>query len=226
MEKSLINRISKSEILITGMLLSFIGGFLDAYTYILRGGVFANTQTGNIILLSFNIAKFNINNILYYITPIISFILGVLLSEFIKRKFINIKLLYWTQIIVLLETIILFLIGIFGNKISDFLVNTLISFVCSLQVSSFRKINGLVYATTMCTGNLRSLCDKIYIFLFDKKKEAFKHSLIYISIILMFIIGVIIGSLAANILYHKSIFICCIILLIILFILYEENKKD
>lgn len=32
-------------------LLSFVGGFLDAYTHLSRNGVFATAQTGNIILM-------------------------------------------------------------------------------------------------------------------------------------------------------------------------------
>ena len=34
-----------------GILLAIVGGFIDAYTFIGRGGVFANAQTANIVLL-------------------------------------------------------------------------------------------------------------------------------------------------------------------------------
>lgn len=36
--------------LIMGMILAFVGGFLDAYTYITRDAVFATAQTGNMVL--------------------------------------------------------------------------------------------------------------------------------------------------------------------------------
>ena len=39
-----------SESLLLGALLAVAGGFFDAYTYLCRGGVFANAQTGNIVL--------------------------------------------------------------------------------------------------------------------------------------------------------------------------------
>ena len=45
-----------SESLRIGLILAAAGGFLDAYTYISRGGVFANAQTGNIVLLGVNAA--------------------------------------------------------------------------------------------------------------------------------------------------------------------------
>jgi uncharacterized membrane protein YoaK (UPF0700 family) len=43
---------TRPENLPTGLLLAGAGGFLDAYTFVGRGGVFANAQTGNIVLLA------------------------------------------------------------------------------------------------------------------------------------------------------------------------------
>ena len=39
-----------SESLLLGAILATVGGFLDAHTYICRGKVFANAETGNIVL--------------------------------------------------------------------------------------------------------------------------------------------------------------------------------
>ena len=41
-----------SESFLTAAFLSISGGLQDAYTYLFRGKVFANAQTGNIVLLS------------------------------------------------------------------------------------------------------------------------------------------------------------------------------
>ena len=48
-----------SESYFIGLLLAIAGGYLDVYTYISRGGVFANAQTGNIVLLGIHIAQQN-----------------------------------------------------------------------------------------------------------------------------------------------------------------------
>ena len=40
-----------SESYLVGVLLAIAGGYLDVYTYVCRGGVFANAKTGNIGLL-------------------------------------------------------------------------------------------------------------------------------------------------------------------------------
>ena len=46
-----------SESFVVGILLSLCGGFQDAYTYMGRDKVFANAQTGNIVLLGNHLAQ-------------------------------------------------------------------------------------------------------------------------------------------------------------------------
>ena len=73
-----------SESFLIGALLAVVGGFLDAYTYLLRGGVFANAQTGNIVLLGLNLAQMRIGRVFYYLIPILAFAGGVLAAELVK----------------------------------------------------------------------------------------------------------------------------------------------
>ena len=46
-----------SESLLIGVLLSISGGLMDAYSYLYRGQVFANAQTGNVLLFSVHLSK-------------------------------------------------------------------------------------------------------------------------------------------------------------------------
>ena len=48
-----------SETIRLGTLLALTGGFMDAYSYLVRGGVFANAETGNIVLMGINLAQGN-----------------------------------------------------------------------------------------------------------------------------------------------------------------------
>lgn len=216
-------KVTPSEMFLTGILLAFTGGFLDAYTYILRGNVFANAQTGNIVLLGINIATGDIKKALYYLIPILAFAVGIFLTEIIKRNFSEKKLLHWRQIIILFEIIILFIIGLSDENIPNSFINVSVSFVCALQVASFRKLSGLGYATTMCTGNLRSSVDKLSLFLFEKDKKALIDSILYMSIIILFIAGAATGVILIKHFSHNSIWLCCILLLFVLIILHEEE---
>lgn len=63
-----------SETFCLGALLAVTGGFLDAYTYLTRGRVFANAQTGNLVLLAMNLAGGQFQKAQYYLIPILAFI--------------------------------------------------------------------------------------------------------------------------------------------------------
>ena len=66
-----------SCLLYTSILLALTGGILDAYTYLTRGGVFANAQTGNIVLLGVYLAQGEYSRAARYVIPIAAFAVGV-----------------------------------------------------------------------------------------------------------------------------------------------------
>ena len=62
-----------------------VGGYLGAYTYILKGGVFCNAQTANFVLMSVNIGTFNFKKALYYLIPISSYFAGAVRSDLMPK---------------------------------------------------------------------------------------------------------------------------------------------
>ena len=50
------------------------GGLQDAYTYLCRGKVFANAQTGNIVLMSTHLFAGDWAGVFRYFVPVISFL--------------------------------------------------------------------------------------------------------------------------------------------------------
>ena len=69
-----------SESFLVYVILATTGGFLDVYTYITRSQVFANAQTGNIVLLGLELAEGHIENALCYLAPILAFAAGILFT--------------------------------------------------------------------------------------------------------------------------------------------------
>lgn len=216
--------IQRSDSFALGILLAIVGGFLDAYTYILRGKVFANAQTGNIVLLGIDIAEGNFRKALYYLIPITAFMLGIIVAEYIKAKFKNFNTIHWRQIIVGLEIIMLFLVGFLPLQKMDTLANSTISCVCAMQVCSFKNFRGIAIATTMCTGNLRSATEQLYAFVTKKNKEAAIKSARYYLIILFFIVGAVIGAIVSNLLGQRAVWTCCAMLAIVFAIMIERNN--
>ena len=92
-----------SEAFVTAAFLSVSGGLQDAYTYISRGKVFANAQTGNIVLLSQHIFAGDFGSTLHYLIPVIFFALGVAAAELIRQKYQKAERIHWRQLVLILE---------------------------------------------------------------------------------------------------------------------------
>ncbi len=204
-------RIQTSETFMLGAVLSFSGGLQDAYTYFLRDNVFANAQTGNIILMSSSFMKGDVPYGMKYLFPVISFILGILVAEQIGARYKSSGKLHWRQIILLLEILILGIVG-FLPRGYNMLANILVSFACSMQVQAFRTMHGYGYATTMCIGNLRSGTESLSVFLRRKEKKYLNKAVQYYGIIAVFALGAGIGSILSRILGFSTIWICCVLL--------------
>src|ERR1700754_1975258 len=65
-------------------LLTLSGGFLDAFTYIGHGKVFANSMTGNVVLLSVNLAAGDWHQASRHVSPIAGFACGVLAAHLLR----------------------------------------------------------------------------------------------------------------------------------------------
>ena len=112
-----------SESIELGILLALSGGFMDAYSYLARGQVFANAQTGNMLLFGVNLASGQFQNSLHYLCPVLAFGLGIFLAEFVH--FQKIQKVHWRQVTLLIEIIILFGVGYISFE-QNLLANSLI----------------------------------------------------------------------------------------------------
>lgn len=220
------DNLQMSETFKIGVLLALVGGFLDAYTFICRDGVFANAQTGNMVLLSIKIAKGDWLSAGVYLIPILAFVLGVVVAEFIKFHYKSLENFHWRQIIILFEILVLLGVAFIPMETNkNILANILISFVCSLQVEAFRKMKGNPFATTMCTGNLRSASENTFKAIINRDKLAFRKSLSYYGIIGFFIIGAIIGSLITTTFSIRAIYVPIILLVMVFIMMFVKPKN-
>lgn len=211
-----------SETIRLGMILAMSGGFMDAYSYIYRDHVFANAQTGNMLLFGVNFSEGNYAGAFYYFCPVMAFTIGIIISDIVRYKLNTRWRLHWRQIAVFIEAAILLVVAFIPQKY-NLPANSMISLACGIQVESFRKIRGNGIATTMCIGNLRSGTQNLCDFLFKKDKSNLEKSLLYYGIILCFIFGAVLGSMAIKQLQEKSILICSVILFFVFLMMFVEN---
>lgn len=211
-----------SESMQLGFCLMLAGGFFDAYSYLCRGGVFANAQTGNIVLLGISLAQRDWFLALQYLLPIIVFAVGVYVAERLKWRWQERRDLHWRQIILLIEIAVIFGTAFLGAH-WNWLANSMISFVCALQVESFRKIRGNACATTMCTGNLRSAAEAMHSYQKTGNPLLLRKSLLYYLLVIVFVIGALFGGIFTSWLQYKAVLVGLIPLLVCFMLMFCEE---
>ena len=194
-------------------LLSFSGGLQDAYTYNIRGHVFANAQTGNVVLMSQHFMQGEWWTGVHYLIPVISFAFGILISEQVGHRFKYSRRLHWRQIILLIEIMLLGIVGILPQS-CNMLANIMVSLSCAMQVQSFRTVHGYGYASTMIIGNLRSGTESLSKYIREKDRKSLGKSIDYYGIILIFAVGAGIGGVLSEIIGAKTIWISVALLLV------------
>ena len=195
MDKKMNTSTLDSERLIAACVLSVVGGFLDIYTYLFRGNVFANAVTGNMVLFGFHLADGKWELCGRYLLAIVSYAFGIFMANLIHARLPSSRRITWNQSVILLELICLLIVAFIPYGRWDFLVNSGIAFVCALQVQTFRRVHGLPFASTMCTGNLRSGTDALFRSIHDRETGEFRKALHYYGVIACFIFGAAAGAL-------------------------------
>ena len=201
------------------------GGLQDAYTYNCRGEVFANAQTGNIVLMGTNLFKGEWASCLRYLVPLLAFLSGIFIAESIHHRCKHAEKIHWRQIIVLIEIVLLFVVGFFPEKFNAE-ANALVSFVCALQVQTFHKVRGHVYASTMCIGNMRSGMESLVAYLRSRDHETLVKSLTYFGVIGVFAAGAGIGSVLSQTIGHGIIWVCCGLLSVSFVLMVSHEKQE
>lgn len=217
-------RTSTAEMFRTAVFVILSGGFQDAYTFIARGKVFANAQTGNIVLMSASLFRGEWLTAVKYLVPLGAFFFGILTAEAVHFKYKKYEKLHWRQIILIAEIVLLLAVGFVPNT-ADAAANALVSFVCALQVQSFHKINGHIYASTMCIGNLRSGTESLFAYFHTREKAALKKAFTYFGVIFVFAVGAGAGALVTSLFGNGSVWVCCALLTAGFFVMFTGEKR-
>lgn len=117
-----------------GLIMAASGGFIDAYTYITRGGVFAFAQTGNIIFMGINLTEGNFLTCLMYAVPIAAYFVGVFITDYLNTKITRNRVVTIEVITIAAEILLLILVGCMPPWVPNIIVTLVVSFLSAIQV--------------------------------------------------------------------------------------------
>ncbi|MDU5332951.1 YoaK family protein [Enterococcus sp.] len=189
-----------------GLLLTFIGGMMDSYTYI-RYGAFASAQTGNIILAIIQAYERQWNMVGKKMLSTLFFFIGILLAKFMIDYFKKKELHFWRLFLLYFEAAIFLVISLDFLQPHPALITIMIAFTAAIQWVSFDKINGLAYTNLFTTGNLKGVATNLYDYLSTKDQGAKTRFIHFLLVVTAFIAGAIVSVFSYRMIETKAVLI-------------------
>lgn len=182
-------------------MLIFVGGYYGAYTFSVRGGVFCNAQTANVVLLALDVGNMQWKSALYMLLPISAYLMGAVVSEILAKEVklyrrARHRMLRWDTLMVGLEIPMTILLGIMPASWPDQICQVTLNFVCSMRFNTFRQNEGVPMATVFVTNHFRQTGSNLVKAVRDHDHEASVRWKLHASMIASFFLG----GLAATIL--------------------------
>ena len=197
-------------------LLTLSAGMMGAYTFNLRGGVFCNAQTANVVLMAIAFGAGNWSEGCYYLIPISAYLAGAFLSEILPSPVRRFGFLRWDTYLVAFECVALFAIGFIPLSWPHHLVQVLVNFIASMQYNTFRQAEGIPMATTFCTNQLRQVGIGFAKMLRKGDRDGLHRALFFLGMLGCFCAGGVLSTVASHLLFAKAIWLNLIPLGIVL----------
>jgi uncharacterized membrane protein YoaK (UPF0700 family) len=214
----------RSRTLWFALLLTVTNGFMDAHTFFVRGGVFANVQTGNVIFFAIDLSERKLAAALAHVWSILAFMVGVGLAAHIKsgrvERFVS-HPLRWTMAV---QVVVLAGIGFVPVSVAHSYVTVPIAFLAAVQMGLFRNVGDLAYLPVATTGNLMRLVETGYDGFVDKHTASRRACGVYGTLILGFTGGALMGAVASRAWGAHAIWLAASILAVTLVLFIVDER--
>lgn len=218
----LLNTHHVEEARLFAIVMTFCGGFLDAFTYIQCGHTLAAAQTGNIMFLAAALVNHNVIGIIDRCGAIILYVLGIIVAITFQA---HIK--YWRIFCLFPILIIGGFVGAMPENFPTYLSVGLVSFGLALLNTAFSKIEGLGYSSVFTTGNIKKSVVFGTEYIYHHRQQDLKIAVNYFIVVLAFTLGAISSAIIQPFSRMKTIWVAvAIILLTDIFYYYQKVHES
>jgi uncharacterized membrane protein YoaK (UPF0700 family) len=179
---------------VAASVLTAAGGSMDAWVYMDHGHVFANAQTGNVVLFGIHVAAGDFTAAARHVPPIMAFILGLVSSRvtgaWLKKAGLNSRNVRLT-----VECVLLVALALIASPLPNGVVTACVGFIAAVQITSLSHIGDVTFNTGMTTGNLRGAFSAASAVLYDPASKKDRTRAVALgSICLAFAVGAVLGG--------------------------------
>lgn len=202
----------REEALSIACLLALIGGYLEAYTWIVHH-VFANAQSANLVFLWVSLTSGEWETATRYVPPLLAFAVGVILACWLRRIAADRA----SRISTLTEITFLFIVAILHNRLPEIAGTLGLSLVAAFQMVSFPRVEGWTYNSVMVTSNFRQTIESLFgAFAGTGEAKPFRRPYLFAAICIAFGAGAAIGACVTQVTRQYSLAIPVLLLVTVL----------
>ena len=205
-------------------MLMLIAGFWGGFTYSLRGKVFVNAQTGNLVFLSLGLATWDVPLIKNALATFLAYVCGIIFSELISKSINKISPFIWERILLFFSLVVTIFLGFVPETAPYEFTNFTIAFTAAMQFNTFEKAHGMGMATPFCTKHVKQSSANFVRYLKTGDKNKKRISLSHLSMILSFVTGATMSIFLGRFFLGKTIWMSSVLLSITLFFFCKSVK--
>ncbi|EGR92370.1 YoaK family protein [Streptococcus oralis] len=173
------------------LFLTFCAGYVDAYTFIVRGNTLVAGQTGNVVFLSVGLIQHNVSDASAKVMTLLSFMMGVFLLTLYKEKLRIVK----KPILSLIPLAVLsIIIGFVPLSVDNIYLVPPLAFCMGLVTTAFGEVSGIAYNNAFMTGNIKRTMLAFGDYFRTKHTPFLREALIFVSLLSSFVFGVIFSA--------------------------------
>lgn len=226
--KNILERYYKKDVyesFICIAILTFIGGFLNAYTYELHEGYLASMNSGNMARIAIAFAEgWDMTKTIPYFTSIFANSFGAMTAYICSKTIAKRLKIRWKKLCLIMEMCFFFVIGLFPG-VHHMVVNFCISFTTGFQLGAFTVWDGNTVATTIASGNIRFVGEHLGEAILNPNWKNIVRFVLFTMITFSFLLGVFVGADICMFWGRRSIFLICLVILIILLVEAETTRR-
>ncbi|KGM36423.1 hypothetical protein SSIN_1780 [Streptococcus sinensis] len=209
MMKKLVKREFHSRSKFFACLLTFCAGFVDAYTFMERGGTLVAGQTGNVVFLSVELIHHKTGEIEVKLATMLAFMLGIFLITVFRPIF---EQSLWRVTSISPLVLICTLVGCMPNTVPNMFIVPPIAFCMGVVATAFGEVDGIVYNNSFMTGNIKKTMVAFGNFVRTSEKPYLKEGIFFVALLGSFITGAIISTYLIQFYALRTIWIVAVIL--------------
>ena len=184
------------------LFLTFCAGYVDAYTFIVRGNTLVAGQTGKVVFLSVGLIQHNVSDASAKVMTLLAFMMGVLLLTIYKEK---LRIVKKPILSVIPLAVLSLIIGFVPQTVENIYLVPPLAFCMGLVTTAFGEVSGIAYNNAFMTGNIKRTMLAFGDYFRTKHTPFLREGLIFVSLLSSFVFGVVFSAYLSIYYQEKTI---------------------